>query len=373
MVYIFILILLYSLTYKYELKSSLKKKNTQWLPIILIVTILVAGLRDELGADTLNYQSFFSSTPSLFSIKESYYESTRFKPGFVNIVAFCKSIISDFVFLQFIEAIFINTIIIVFFYKYSKFPYLCILLYVLINFLEFNMEIMREAFSIGLVLLAWMYWHKRHHLIALLFFFLATTVHISSFIALTYPIAEKIHFNKKWIFLAIASIVSLPLIFFSIPNLSLVVSILLQSDSESVIGLYTTQEFNDSFTINAYLIHYIQFALVIAAFYILQKKGIEPKYPGYVLIYMILMYLSTISYGFYRFTNYYTLFYIIFLANAIICISKYTKIRRYCTICFAGLLLYITYYHERKLLVEDVDNLNTIYVYERYFPYKSVL
>lgn len=371
MTYIAVIILLLILTIRYELFNSEELVNTAWYSLLLIIFVFIAGLRDGLGVDTKQYDNFFTKVPVISELTSSFFETTRFRPGFVILVSLCKSIIDNFVFFQFIESLIVNGIIFYFIRKNSSYPYMTILLYFIINYLEFNMEIQREAIAVSLVLLAWCKWTQNKKIFAFLFFSVATTFHISCLIAIIFPLINVIKFNKKWMILAITSIITIPLIYFAIPNLPNIISILLHSNDESLIGIYSTQEYNNSLNTNAYLIHFIQYSIVICG-YIITKKFHKDQYAGFVLIYMIFMYMSTISYGFYRFSNYYSIFYIIFMANFIICLcKKYTYAKSIPLLSCIIMLAYLTYYHENKLLI--YDNMNKQYNYENYIPYNSIL
>lgn len=370
MLYLLVTLLLLILSVNFELFSS-KRRNTQMFPLLWLIFVCIAGLRNELGMDTKQYESFYYSVPVISNLTESFFDTTRFRPGFVVFFSICKTIVNNFIFVQFIEAIFVNSVIFVFIKRYSKYPYLSLLLYFIINYFEFNMEIQREAISIGFVLLAYMNYKNKKYIFALLLFGIASTFHISCIMALLYPLLDHVKFNKSWIITAASAIVVIPVIFFSIPNLGLYISILLNSDSDAVIGQYVVQDYSETVTFNAYLLHLIHFCIVAGALYLIKKYQKHNPYAGFVLVYMIFMYMSTITYGFYRVTNYFSIFYILFLSNAIILFcKKYFKSPGLSLMAFLCITMYLTYYHERKILVHEPDYSGM--VYERYFPYKSV-
>ncbi len=372
MIYILIALFLLLLSYNYEFKQNDSRvPNTRWFPFILFVFTIIAGFRDGLGVDTKNYVDFFKQVPTIDYLSKSYFDFTRFRPGFVVFYSICKFLINNITFAFVLESLFVNYVVLLFIKKHTKYPYLSVLLYFIINYLEFNMEIQREAIAVALVLLAWMKYEDKKYIYSLCCFALATTFHISSIFAITIPLLDKIKFNKMWIVIAIVLIVVIPTVFFAIPNLSVIVELLLNSNQSAVVDEYTAQSFNQDLNLNYFLLHLIHYGFMAYALYYLKSKG-HNRYAGHILIYMVLMYMTAVSYGFYRFTNYLACFYILVLSDFLICFLRTNRfVRKIPKLVLVVFLVYLTYYHESKLMIYDEVNLE--YSYERYFPYKSIL
>lgn len=372
MVYILIALFLLFLSYTYEFKKNDNRQpNTIWFPFILFIFVFIAGFRDGLGVDTKNYVEFFKYVPTIDNLSESTLGYTRFRPGFVIYYSICKSIINDITFAFVLESLFVNYVVLLFIKRHTKYPYLTVLLFFLINYLEFNMEIQREAIAVALVLLSWMKYENKKYLLSLILFALSTTFHVSAFFAIILPLLDKITFNKKWIIIAVVLIVLVPTAFFAIPNLSFIVEFLLNSEQSNVVDGYTAQTFNQDLNLNYFLIHFIQYGFMIYALYYLKSKG-QNRYAGHIMIYMTFMYMTAVSYGFYRFTNYLTCFYILVLSDFLMCFLRTNKfVKQFPKLVLVVFLTYLTYYHESKLMI--YDEVNDEYSYERYFPYKSIL
>lgn len=371
MIYVLVLLFLIFLSFKYDLgRNDYDSPNTKWLPVIVILFVAIAGFRDGLGVDTKQYLSFFTSVPTFDQLTKQFFAETRFRPGFVIFYSLCKTIIDDFTFAQFAEAIIVDSIVVLFIKRYSNLPYLTTLLFFLVNYLEFNMEVQREAIAVSLVLIAWMKFDDKKYVQSIIFFIASTTFHVSAFSALLIPILQHVKFNNKWIIAALLFTVIIPVLFFSIPNLQFYVQILLNTDAEQVIDIYTSQSFNSALNINAYIIHFLHYFVIIYALAYLKKNG-TIRFEGIILIYITLMYMSNISYGFYRLANYYSVFYLITIADFIYLFVRTNRnVRKMPKIAALLLLLYMTYYHEKKLTI--YDDINAQYCYERYFPYKSI-
>lgn len=372
MIYLFIAFFLLFLSYTYEVKNTINRSpHTKWIPFILCIFVFIGGFRDGLGVDTKHYVEFFENVPTIDRISESFFRYTRFRPGFVLFYSFCKFIVNDITLAFVLESLFVNYVVLLFVKEHSKFPYFATLLYFLINFLEFNMEIQREAISVAFVLLAWMKFEKKKYICSLLLFYIATTFHISALLAIFLPLLNFIQFNKKWIIAAISLIFLVPIVFFAIPNLGVIIELLLNSNQASVVDLYNVQSFNEDLNVNYFLIHFINYGLLTYALYYLKLRN-HCRYAGHILIYMTFMYMTAVSYGFYRFTNYLTIFYILVLSDFIMCFVLSNKItRKIPKFVLLLSLIYIIYYHESKLMIYDEEN--SEYSYERYFPYKSII
>jgi hypothetical protein len=335
------------------------------------VFVIVGGFRDGLGVDTIHYVDFFNYVPTIDNLSKSYFDYTRFRPGFVIFYSFCKFIVNDITLAFVLESLFVNSVVLLFIKKHTKYPYLAILLYFLINFLEFNMEIQREAISVALILLAWMKLERKKYIYSILLFVTATTFHISALFAIIIPLTNYIQFNKKWIIIAMASIFLVPMVFFALPNLEMIVEFLLNSDKESVVDGYTAQSFNQDLNINYFLINIINYAFITYSLYYLKSQNYK-RYAGQMLAFGTLMYMTSVSYAFYRMTNYLTIFYILVLSDFLMCfIRTNISAKRAPKIVLLSFLIYITYYHESKLM--SFDYTYNQYSYERYFPYKSVI
>lgn len=372
MIYLLVALFLLFLSYTYEIKNIRNKSvHTSWMPFILFILVFIGGLRDGLGVDTKHYVSFFNYVPTIDNLSKSYFEYTRFRPGFVIFYSISKFVINDITFAFVLESLFVNYVVLLFIKKHTKYPYLAVLLYFLINFLEFNMEIQREAISVAFVLLAWMKLEKKKYIYSLLLFAIATTFHVSAFFAVIFPLLNYIQFNKKWIISAVALIFLVPILFFAIPNLDAIVELLLNSEKTSVVDGYAAQSFNENLNINYFVINLINYGFITYSLFYLKSQN-NNRYAGYILIYGTLMYMTAVSYAFYRFTNYLTIFYILVLTDFLMCFVRNNYFAKNAPrLVLIFLLTYITYYHESKLM--SYDMVNAEYSYERYFPYKSVI
>lgn len=128
---------------------------------LLLCAILVAGLRNGLGGDTIRYMEHFEAYPLLSEINSGTFFGVKFEPLWLLTNILLKSLSFDFYDFQIVHAIFVNSVVFLFFKRYSAFPFLTIFIYFIIFYLYLNMEILREAVAIAFFLLSFKYLRNR--------------------------------------------------------------------------------------------------------------------------------------------------------------------------------------------------------------------
>ena len=154
MVYLIILLALIVFSIKYDFRGNLVYKANKPYMFTCICFILLAGLRFFVGSDTHNYVYDFSVMPDLSKLPEYHRLDSRYQFGWDAYVCIIKSIFRGFVFVQLITAIIVNVIIFWFIKRNTTNIFIALLCYYILNYFEYNMEIMREAISVVLGLIA---------------------------------------------------------------------------------------------------------------------------------------------------------------------------------------------------------------------------
>ncbi|MBS1504558.1 MAG: EpsG family protein, partial [Bacteroidetes bacterium] len=109
---------------------------------MLIVLVCIAGLRYRVGGDTLSYIDEYDEIPYFSQLLKYNFIGSRWDPLWVVFSSICRSINPDFVFLQCIHALIVNTIIFRFIKRNTQYRFTGILLYYMFAYLYFNMEIL---------------------------------------------------------------------------------------------------------------------------------------------------------------------------------------------------------------------------------------
>lgn len=370
MIYFFVLVIIALLGIKYDLNG--KKTNILcgvWM--VLFLLIMIAGLRFLIGSDTINYFTTFKQTPPINLISYSSFYNTRYQPGFVTFVSLCRFINDNFVVLQLFHAIIINICIYRFIKNNSRIIFLPLAFYLIINYLEFNTEILRESLSIAVSLSAFEFLKRKKYIAFSLAIFIALNFHISAVIVIIYPLCNIIKYSNKQIIAISAISLILPFLYSKIPGLSDFLNGLLGQDE--LVNRYSSQELNQDLNVFYFLFLFFRFAFIpLWILNVIHRNYGEFKYTGFIYAYIILQVLGMYSYAFYRFANYFVPFYWILLGEfTYLSINRNAQTRKLklASLCFILSIVIMVYQRDQLKF-----NPNTyMYQYERYFPYKSVI
>lgn len=370
MIYILVLIACLSLIFKCDFSKKISGKNS--LMILLLFVALMAGFRYMIGADTENYYDLYKQLPTLSGLGSDTSAWSRYQPGFVLLVSFVKTWFGYFFVLQLLEALFLNITIYFFITKHTKYFFTTLLLYLLLNYLEYNTEIQRESIAVGLGLISYMCYERKKYIIFFVFSLLAFEFHISAIVLLLYPIVDRIRFSyvSCFIILFLISFV-LPSIFLNIPDLLGLLSTFMNFDGWNV-NQYLSQELQDDWNLNFFIIHITRYLILPFVIILYNERRNKTNMLGFVYIWCALNFLNMYSYGFYRFANYFAPFVWLYYSQFVI---NFVKQHMYPLRVFiiTGFSLLLLYLYRSDLLNKDGGFLSeSKYMYERYIPYKSI-
>lgn len=369
MIYIFVLILIFIGIYKYDLTDRLfssSKKNTLYYTIAFIL-FFIAAFRYYNGGDTANYAADFFQIPSWGELSEHHFYDFRFQKGYIYFVSFIKGIWDNFLIQQITTALIVNVVAFRFIKRHSPFVFLTTLMYFILNYFEFNMEIMRECISVSLGLLAYECLKSRRYVLMAILIYIAYQFHVSALILLLMPLFAVVKFSKTSFFILLVVAVSLPALYMAVPNLELYANLLFNQE-DWINNQYLIQEYSDTLSVNYYITHILKFLIIPFAIIWYVNKKTMFEMTGLVYAYALLQLLSMFSYAFYRFANYFAPFYWIAISYAIyLLISKQRELR---TIFLGCILVLMVYLHQMVQFLWDSDN--NQYYYNRYIPYESV-
>lgn len=157
------------------------------------------GLRYRVGIDTLNYMSSYNYSPDLSELRNIDASNTRFEPGYLFLCALCRSITSDFWLLQLVHSFILNASFFLFIYKNTKNPFTGIGVYIILCWLYFNTEIIRESLAISIFLLNYNNLKNRRWIKYYFLAFISISFQYSAIITLFFPLVRFIRFNIIYI------------------------------------------------------------------------------------------------------------------------------------------------------------------------------
>lgn len=167
----------YSLIYNLWFKGNLRVKLV-FICIVTLQLILLLGLKSEfLGADMQNYWVYYEEQLrwNLMSLADE-----RFEIGFKALTKLVTLITENpQVYLLVIASLSIIPVSIVI-YKYSKMPFLSLLLYVFLGFYSFNFSGLRQAIALGVIFIAYNFLVSKRPLKFIATIAIATCFHFSA-------------------------------------------------------------------------------------------------------------------------------------------------------------------------------------------------
>lgn len=310
MIYITVLILLIALALQYDFFQKHIGKAF-WYSVVLIILICLAGLRYRVGGDTLNYIDEYDGIPLISNLSRYNFLGSRWDPLWIVFSSICKSINPDFVFLQCVHAIIVNTIILRFIRKNTQYSFTGVLIYYVFGYLYFNMEILRESLAISMFLIALGYFQQKKYVKYYLIAVIAFLFHSSAIILFVLPFFSRLKLNK-WTIILLVCALSVLFIFQDRIN-TLLALFYFNQRIENKAEMYSTYNLN----VFGVIINVVKFCILPLYFLFFSEQFLKYRYRfTYLILIMVGVGIVTIFIPiFARFTNYMTIVYVIFLAE----------------------------------------------------------
>lgn len=190
--YLFIIILLLCLSLKFDFKGTTKKRDS-WGYFALVLLILLAGFRGDIGNDTIVYHRWydFLSTNIGASIRDS-----RFEPLFVICCCLAKSIGCSWLVVQLLIAAWINYYMFSFIRRYCSMLFLPLLLYFISMFYFLNCEELRGAIGFGFILMGLPYIEQKNYFKYFLMVLIGCGFHYGNALFIILPFIPNIFKSK---------------------------------------------------------------------------------------------------------------------------------------------------------------------------------
>ena len=150
-IYIIFLVFIAYCAYRYDIKGDkVNKKKAQWGLVVML--ILLAGLRNKIGSDSIGYEYNFDMYSDIFTmIKDrSLLESSQ--PMWIFFNGIVKTIFGDFIFFQIIHASIVNVLIYNFIRKVTPYFFSTYFFFFIVSWWDLNFEILRESLCVAMFL-----------------------------------------------------------------------------------------------------------------------------------------------------------------------------------------------------------------------------
>lgn len=357
MTYLVVILLFLYFTYIHD-EKGIKHNYGYHLKLCFILLILLAGCRHYIGADTYQYRAFYESLSPINELTKNELSNYRYNSGWVLYCSLLKYISSDFIIVQFINAIILNYGVYLNIKKYTKYQFITLCLYSFtIYYIHINFEYMREATAVGIFLI----WgidaltQKRYFyyyiicLICLLF-------HTSAIIVFLIPLFKYLH-DKNYKIILIISV-------FIIPFSTLIIYEILSSllgNSNYIVWYLQKSLYGD--IIEKDFIYYITVFYVpiiyILVIFLSHKLKLPILYPYLLYFGFFCFSMNVVNYTASRYVNYIFPFFIILSSNYIAFKCKHYLIK--------AVIIYILIFNSINLFLQYKERPEIYYPYKYYF------
>ncbi|HVT62150.1 MAG TPA: EpsG family protein [Legionellaceae bacterium] len=262
---------------------------------------------------------------------------SRWDPLWVVFSSICRSINPDFVFLQCMHALIVNTIIFRFIKRNTQYRFTGILLYYMFAYLYFNMEILRESLASAVFLVSLKYYQQKRYLIYYLISAVAFLIHSSAIVLFVIPFFSMLKLNK-WTVGLLICVFSVLFIFQEKIN-TLLALFYFNQRIESKAETY--KDFN--LNIFGTIINVVRFCILPIYLLYIGQKFLKYTYRfSFLILVMAGIGIVTIYIPiFARFNNYMTIIYVTFLTEFLNKLFRYRPIAmaKYLTVGFLFALI----------------------------------
>lgn len=367
MIYLFVLILLLLLSFRYDINGKIKGRD-EWYLVVLVFFVLIAGLRYRLGNDTPRYiYYFYHQYPTLdkLSIEEYAFES----PLYVLLNSFVRSFDGRFYVVQLIQSLFVNVLIFSYFRKHTKYIFTCVFFYaVTSSYFSYNMEAMRASMGIVIFLYANDYIFNKKWIKGYCLYSLAVFFHPQMIVAMFFPLLYFLRINKFSVIFIIAAY------FFGFYIQSVLGNYLMIFDEDSELGNralgYVESEKYGTYqgNLNSKIVHIfpnVIYGLACLMYLKIKKIEVVNKLQPFVILSIAFLEMQMNMHIMYRFVQFFSVYLHILYAETLVNIAKDTKRLNKCLayvrafVIFSPFLFAVLY--------------NRYLASYRNFPYSSVI
>lgn len=367
MLYSIIIFILLLLIVKYDIKKHTKNKD-KWYAFMLLVFVLIAGLRYRLGGDTVEYlDRFYFEYPSLYDLTIDDFTLGK-DPLYVLLNSIIKTFGFRFYVFQILHATIINILIFKYIKRHTEYIFASLLFYAIGCYTTYNMEILRGSLSIVLCLYAYDYLQSRCFLKSIFLFITACFFHVQTILILITPLFLHLRLNMRGIII-IACVSTFSLAIFQLGDFLTLFSLY---DLQTKYDYYTdsggfAQEGNPLFLLFTFLpeIFYTVYGL-----YYIKKKHINSRLinmEGIIMIGIMFLILQFSISIFYRYTDYYRIYFAMLYGELFIAIIKKTS-QNHLRYSILHVVLFFLPMFIVHAVLNPLDGKG-----RRYYPYSSVI
>lgn len=371
MIYLFILLLLLILSFRYDIRGKERGRDECYI-IVLIIFILVSGLRYRIGTDTVTYlYRFYHEYPALedFSLEDWYVGKD---PLFVLLNSLVFSLGGKFYMVQLVHAAIVNGLVFKYIRRHSPYIFTCIFFYAIMEYLYYNTQVMRGSMSIVICLYANDYFLRRKWIKGYSLLFIALMFHAQTLVMFVMPFLFFLRFNKKGIVVLVAA-------FFlgQIAGMLLndYASLLMTDDNTSIgdkaLSYANSEKYSAQMVLKGALLTIgSRFAYLFFTLGYLKRHDKSNEILRLEPLMMLFCFFMMIQSGFfiaYRYVAYYVVYVVIIYAYGFVTLAKSIRFTQGLSYARAFILFFpIVFFIIRAKVVKEEERV-------KYLPYSSVI
>ncbi len=364
MFFILLIFIICSIFYYDINEVKYQKKNTYIFIVILLIA--TSAFRYHVGIDSIRYEDLYDDFPSLSSLSFDDFTFIRYEPLWIIVCSTLHSISGNFILLQIVHSLIINIVSCIFIYRHSKTPFISLFFYYIGMYFLFNFESMRESLAIAIFLL---FYEKIHHKKLLYYYmgcFLSVMIHYGAIILFIIPMLKNYKLSLKHLLILPISIFCLVYLFLLIVGQQYDVS-LFGPLVEYKYRTYVSRDKNISlYFVLIYLI--IPFFTLFIGILLKINKG---QFGYLLLIYLALTISSLLTPIMSRLSNYFIIFYIVYLSDIINELVKRHVRTPMRTVWACGVIIIFSLSFTSWFFIRVPDT--KLRNYHRFVPYSSII
>lgn len=373
MVYLIIILLLLFFIYRYDICGFSHNKKRVYCYMCLLF-VLVSGFRYRIGLDSMQYAYiFYHQIPELSNLTTDDLFRSYSEPLFVVLLSFVKTFFGKYYILQLIQAAFVNVLLFIYIWKHTKNVFFCIFAYFLWKYFTYNMEEMRAGISVAICLFGNDYILKKKTINGVLLYVVATFFHYSAALLFITPFLMFLRMNVKSLIVIVAGFFGgLYIQFYFSDYMELfafneVVMSKMEGYSNSA------KLFSQQVNFMGLIQYFIQFGLYsfFSARIVKNRRVDIMAYEPFLMMGLLFVVLSIPVPLFYRYINFYSLYFILFFSEHFVSLGKSVKDKGAPKIFFPA-FVYMPFFFF-VILSYTAKEPNSFSPSVRYYPYASIV
>ncbi|MDE5868880.1 MAG: EpsG family protein [Muribaculaceae bacterium] len=182
------------------------------LGILFVYMVLLMGCRYRVGMDTISYIKLYKEVPEIGELSFNNLFNQAHEPAYILICSIVRSFTHEFWPVQLIMSLLTTGCVFIFLYKRCTNAFYGVFFFLLLQWLYFSTEIIRQSVAIGIFLLNWSNAEKRRWVLYYLISLLSISFHYSAVLIWVLPFVKFLKPNWFYILLCVAILSITPLI-----------------------------------------------------------------------------------------------------------------------------------------------------------------